>query len=517
MSDVTQNGGARPYNKVTRDGINQSNGTFRSISRNNGFKILYDDNVLISNVIGYEDYITACADEIGGQHILHTGRMPGGVVIFVKSVDIVERVCASGLMIQNVLHSVEPLVKPAIKMIISNCPPYISDDLLKPFIETHGKMVSPIKIMSANFKREDLMHVNCFRRYVFILPKNRNDMINVRESIVSGGSYHSVFFSTGAIVCFKCNMRGHRAVDCHMYKNNDTDNNVHVINEQSDTDQNTVNRKTNNANLIKKSTKTVADGVRTPTADKSENSGTPQAANLGVASSGDRKVGEDVPAAAAATESVHVQDVEETVIHGNKNMDIDSAPAPIKQVAPAKQPTAEPAPPVEQGEQVTCSGTIDKVLDNTTETRVVNQPETLVSEDTDMIDNIINFNINIEQNTCMDEADNLSICSDFSHISEMSIGDSQEMSQQGQGLSLTQPTKKEVLEFFMQIKNSKKQIVECTQFCPDLRMLHNVLFSVKDAKALKDPKEKVRLRTLMKRIKTYIAGCSARNRRTSTF
>ena len=45
---------------------------------------------------------------------------------------------------------------------------------------------------------------------------------------------------------------------------------------------------------------------------------------------------------------------------------------------------------------------------------------------------------------------------------------------------MTPPTKKDVLDFFVQIKNSKKQIKECIEFCPDLRLLHHILFSLKD-------------------------------------
>ena len=124
----------------------------------------------MSSNINYEEYICACADEIGGQHIVHTGRLPGGVVIFVSNTDIVERLCTSGLVINDILHSIEPLVKPAIKLTISNCPPYLSDDDLKPYIEKHGKIVSPVRLMSANFKRDDLKHIYCFRRQVSILP-----------------------------------------------------------------------------------------------------------------------------------------------------------------------------------------------------------------------------------------------------------------------------------------------------------------------------------------------------------
>ena len=51
--------------------------------------------------------------------------MPGGVIIFVKTTDIVERLCMSDLMVNKVQHLVEPLVKAAITVTISNCSPLI--------------------------------------------------------------------------------------------------------------------------------------------------------------------------------------------------------------------------------------------------------------------------------------------------------------------------------------------------------------------------------------------------------
>ena len=63
----------------------------------------------------------------------------------------------------------------------------------------------------------------------------------------------------------------------------------------------------------------------------------------------------------------------------------------------------------------------------------------------------------------------------------------------------------------MQINNSKKQIKECIEFCPDLRLLHHILFSLKDDKRLIGKQEQVRIRTLMKRVKSYIASSRSRN------
>ena len=78
------------------------------------------------------------------------------------------------------------------------------------------------------------------------------------------------------------------------------------------------------------------------------------------------------------------------------------------------------------------------------------------------------------------------------------------MSQQ-RDVTLTPPSADELLTFFAQIKNSKKQVQEALLFSPDLRELHNRLFAIKDCVKF-DRKENIRIRTLMRKIKTHVRG-----------
>ena len=95
-------------------------------------------------------------------------------------------------------------------------------------------------------------------------------------------------------------------------------------------------------------------------------------------------------------------------------------------------------------------------MDTVCEMSVVNQQSIFdcveVSMNTDNED-ITDIVLNSDCNVTADCNDVLSICSDLSYVSEISLNESQDMSQQGQGLSMTPPTKKDVLDFFVQIKN----------------------------------------------------------------
>ena len=322
------------------------------------------------------------------------GACPAVLLFFVSNTDIVERLCTSGLVIHDILHSIEPLVKPAIKLTISNCPPYLSDDDLKPYIEKHGKIVSPVRLMSTNFKRDDLKHIYCFRRQVSILPHDRNTIVNVRESIVSNGVYHSVFFSTGGIVCFKCNLRGHRAIDC---------NNVKVSTDNRDSGV-----------TLKNNTQIVADVVVTLTANATEDSGSPQITNLGESSSEAKK------------RRIGAVSEHRTVNYGSET-------------------TTESAHVTAASDELHSS-----IMDTVCEISTVNQRSIFdcveVSMNTDN-EGITDIVLNSDCDVTADCNDELSICSDLSYVSEISLNESQDMSQQGQGLSMTPPTKKDVLDF----------------------------------------------------------------------
>ena len=495
---------SRSYNNVAKDGVNYSEGVFKNVTRNNGLKILYDENVNIASEIAYEDYIGACADRIVGGNIVSTGRAPGGVVVFVNSTDTVNDLCMSGLVINKVLHKVEPLVKPAIRLTISNCPPYIDNAVLKPFIEKHGRIVGPIKVLSANFKRKDLQHILCFRRQVSILPHDRNVDINAKETIVSSGVYHAIFLSSGGMICFKCKAKGHRAAECTNFTT-DIVTDSHVTNN---TDHRTGNRKTDNPKLVKKSV-IEADGVLTPTANLPGNSGGPQATSPAIPTEGNNSVNvDDGP----ESEILDISSVNTANIDCGERISLNTEQDSVATttVSPEVATSISAQSPSADDSAAEIVSVVD-MPNPAKNSNAVETPNVLTGDDVQMCSDS-----DLNDDAFVDCSDTMSVCSNVSHVSEVSMDDlfdssqTQELSQH-QGLSLTPPSKKEVYYFFIRVKNSKKQIQECTKFCPDLRLLHNILFSLKDAKILNTNTERTRIRALMNRIKSHIRSNRSRS------
>ena len=106
------------------------------------------------------------------------------------------------------MHIVEPLVTPSLKLILSNVPPYIGNYRLIPFIEQHGRIISD------SLKKKELQHVVSFRRQVSILPFEAGVDINQPVTFDFDGMVHTIYMSSGKIICFKCQGRGHIAAQC---------------------------------------------------------------------------------------------------------------------------------------------------------------------------------------------------------------------------------------------------------------------------------------------------------------
>ena len=459
------------YVNMAKQGVNYTDGVFKNVTRNKGFKILYHHNASIENGIDYESYVGACADAIGADNITAAGRMAGGIIVFVKSTDIVNRICLAGLYVNKVLHTVEALVRPSMTVTISNCPPYVDNSMIIPLIEKHGRIVSAITPIGAQLKRVDLQHICSFRRKVSIIPNDRNVDINSREVVYCAGVNHAIFLSSGGIVCFRCKQKGHKASSCN-------------VNIDRNTETQPKSRKTDNLKLIKKS-KIVVDGVRTPTTDSS-NDGAPQATIAGESSS---EVNANV--------SMNVDETG-TVKDNVKDMDIVSVEVSHDAVSCV--------PPVVEGGGSDAPATPIRVVRQIESVESLPPPTScVVGADANVVhlgDTLSTYSGDPEHcDTDLDSTfdDSMSLCSDVSHLSDLSVT---ELSQ-NQDITFTPPSRDELFTFIAQIKNSKRQIREATLFCPDLRQLYNRLFTIKDDSKFSN-NDKIRIRTLMFRIKSHV-------------
>ena len=86
--------------------------------------------------------------------------------------------CSVRDAVNGMFEPVILLIQPAIRITLSNVPPFISDDFLIKELSRHGKVVSPIRKMLSGCKSPLLRHVVSHRRQLFMLLNNKDEEFN---------------------------------------------------------------------------------------------------------------------------------------------------------------------------------------------------------------------------------------------------------------------------------------------------------------------------------------------------
>jgi hypothetical protein len=105
--------------------------------------------------------------------------MNGAVVIFLDQLEKVNRVVEAGITVNEMFVQVLPLAEPATRVVLSNVPPFITDEFLSRELSRHGKIASPVK-KSMSCKSNLLKHVVSHRRQLYMILNNRNEELNLR-------------------------------------------------------------------------------------------------------------------------------------------------------------------------------------------------------------------------------------------------------------------------------------------------------------------------------------------------
>lgn len=160
-------------------------------------------------------YVEATACVLNPDQIIAASRMNRNIVIFLDCVESVEIVCTHGLGINGEMIFPEPMVKTSTKVIISNIPPHLPNDVIYPILQPLGNIVSGIRPISLGIKNPKLKHVISFRRQVYILIKpGVLDDNQLKFNIEHDSHNFTVFVSKADVRCFKCGSLSHLQSAC---------------------------------------------------------------------------------------------------------------------------------------------------------------------------------------------------------------------------------------------------------------------------------------------------------------
>ena len=116
-----------------------------------------------------EDIGLAVGEKVGHGSVKLAARMNSAVVIFLDQVEKVNRVVETGITVKQMFVQVVPLTQPFTRVILSNVPPFITNEFLSRELSRHGKVVSPIKKILSGCRSQLLKHVVSHRGQLFMI------------------------------------------------------------------------------------------------------------------------------------------------------------------------------------------------------------------------------------------------------------------------------------------------------------------------------------------------------------
>lgn len=184
-------------------------------------KLTRRHGVKIAAAVSVEDCCLAIGGIVGHDHILSASKMNSATVIFLSSVEKANALVETGLTIDGLFTPVLPLSVPSKKVILSNIPPFISDETLVRILSRYGKIVSSIKMIPIGCASPLLKHVISFRRFVYMIL-NEDEELELSLHLKVDEYDYVIYATTEKMKCFNCGGVGHLVRACPNKDKNST-------------------------------------------------------------------------------------------------------------------------------------------------------------------------------------------------------------------------------------------------------------------------------------------------------
>lgn len=179
-----------------------------NLSLRNGCRCVPEPGVTV------EEILLIIGDKLGFDNIVSASRMNKAVVVFLKTEALINELTVSGIWVKETFVTITPLSAPATKVIVSNAPPFISNEAIVKELLRFGKIASPVKAVPLGCKDAALKHVLSFRRMVYMFLSSPERTLEASFRVTHGESSFMVYASSESLRCFECGDLGHKRFSC---------------------------------------------------------------------------------------------------------------------------------------------------------------------------------------------------------------------------------------------------------------------------------------------------------------
>lgn len=205
---------ADPNNNKGPAGVNQQQSPIYRPSRKCAV-VLQD-----TRGISQDQCLRSVADLIGGHNIHYVTRLSGGarICLYLTDQTTVEKLCeGGGISVGAQFVPIRRYVSEAKKVVISNCPPELSDEELKILLQPYGTFASAPTRLKVTTSHDDLKHIRTWRRSVYMMlhEEGRGPQLPPLMNITSpDGFKYTIYIDKDELVCNFCLGPGHVEEKC---------------------------------------------------------------------------------------------------------------------------------------------------------------------------------------------------------------------------------------------------------------------------------------------------------------